>query len=107
MKRVRDDACTRPQVVEQARPEFQIERRKQIDRDDSCLTEICLKEIPLKKSDTIGDARLAGILSRLFDQVSINLDANAAGAELLRGGNRNSAVSRSQIQYEVARRHFG
>jgi hypothetical protein len=94
---VRDHACTGPQLAQQPRLDALVERRTQVNRDDSGGAEIRGEEIALDELDEVRDSRGARAGVRFRDEQWIDVDSNTASAELLRRGNYDPSVALAAV----------
>jgi hypothetical protein len=71
----------------------------------SCRTEIGLEQILIHEPHAIGDAGLRGVLDRFPDEPWLDLDADAARAVFLCGGDRDAAVARPEVVDDIGGGH--
>src|SRR6267378_7073384 len=81
---VRDDACAGPQLAQQPRLDALVERRTEVERDDSGGAEVRGEEIALDELDEMGYPRGARAGVRFGDDLWIDFDPDTARAVLLR-----------------------
>src|SRR4026209_329837 len=72
---VRHDARPGLQLAHQFRAEALVDALQQIQRDDSCGSQIRREQISRHEADTVGDTRGGGVLPRVLDKRRIHLDA--------------------------------
>src|SRR5262249_53411134 len=101
VERVRDDARARLELLEQLRLQLLIERRKQIQRDDSGLADVGREEILVEEFDFVGDAGGTSTGVGLSHAVGIDIDTNPARTVYLRCGDRNAAITRAEVVDDV------
>ena len=97
VKRVRDDARPGLHVVEHARLQFVDELRQQVDGHDARARQVCSQRILHAEFGTLRNARAARVLARQRDQLLVEVHAQSARAEALRGGNHDPPVARTEV----------
>ena len=98
---VRDDACTRPQLAHELRPQSLIHVVRQIERHDSGVREVGLEQVVGAKRHPVADAGLPRQLRAVRHQPGIDLDADPARAEITRGRDHDTPVARAQVVDDV------
>ncbi|ABC43867.1 collagen a1 [Salinibacter ruber DSM 13855] len=106
-KVVRDDPVPRVQCPEQLRAQLHVDLRPQVQGHDRRLAQVGLKQVSLPKLDQVGDPGRLRVLAGLGDQLRIDLDADAAGAVSLGGGNRDAPVAATEVDHHVVAGHLG
>src|SRR4029077_5608757 len=86
------DARPARQLAPELGDQLQIELRQQEDRDDGGFADVGLEQILVQKLHAVADPPLDHVVPRHPQVERVDLDADTAGAEQLRGRNRNPAV---------------
>ena len=93
--------------LEEARLQLVDEEGQQIHRDHARLRDVGGEHVALTNDDALGDLGAARVVARLLHQPAVELDADAARAELLRRRDHDAAVARAEVDHQVARRGAG
>src|SRR5918999_2038466 len=83
---MRDDAGPRLELAQQFWPHFQIELGREEKHDHRCLAHVCLKKVLVEKTDVFSNPGGAGVFLAFSDALRIDIDTDAAGAELSNRG---------------------
>ena len=97
---VRHDARAGLQALE-ARLQPVDEPRQQVNRDHGGPGNVRGEHVALDEGHALGHVGAARVLARLLHQRAVELDPEAARAELLRRRDHDAAVARAEIHHEV------
>jgi hypothetical protein len=100
---VGDDARAGPQLLEDARPKLDVELPEEIERKHGGRPQVRDEQVVGNELDAVGDARAAGVVITEIDEIGLDLDAQAARAELRRRGDHDPAVAGPEIDDVVVR----
>jgi len=89
-------------LAQEERTQSEIDRCQEIEGDNSCFMEICLKKVLFIKLDKIGHIGLGRIFFAFRDSVGIDIHSNAAGSEI--DGTLSVASTREQYNMDVKAR---
>src|SRR5262245_41278136 len=89
---MRDHACAGPQLAHEPRLDALVERRTEVERDDSGGAQIRREEIALDELDEVGHSRGARAGIRFSDELWIDFDPDTPSPVLLRRGNHDPSV---------------
>jgi hypothetical protein len=104
---MRDDAAARFHLVEDARPQLQVDGRQQVHRQDRSVADLGVEQVLHAELDLVLDARLLGVLVRFLDAGRVDIDAEAAGAVDLRGRDDVAPVAATKVHDEIVPSHLG
>src|SRR5262245_39404015 len=104
---MRDHACARPQLAHEPWLDALVERRTEVERDDSGGAEIRREEIALDELDEVGHSRGARAGIRFSDEQWIDFDPDTASPVLLRRGNHDPSVAGTEVVHDVRARDLG
>ena len=90
---VRDHTGARLQIAKELGSQPKVHLGQQKECDDGGLADFGLEQILLEELHLFGDTGLDGILARLPDSRRVDVDADAADAEPLGGGDDDAAVA--------------
>ena len=106
-ERVRHDARARRELVDEARLQLLHQRGQQVDRYYRCPGNVGGQHVALHEARPGRNLCQLSILARLLDQRAVELDAEAARAELLRRGDDDAAVARAEVDHQVVGTRLG
>jgi hypothetical protein len=90
---VRDDPRARTQLALKLRPQTQVDRRREIERHHGRIGQIRLEEIALPEGHPVAHPGALRRLDAQGHQLRIDLDADAAGAEIASGRDHQPTVA--------------
>ena len=100
---VRDDPGTAAQLSREDRTKLHVRCRQQIERDDRRIRHIDCHRVLDQKFHASLDASRLGVGFCLIDQVGVDVHADTARAELLRGGDDDPPIAASKVVHHIAR----
>ena len=89
------------ELLQQLRAQLQVERRQQVERHDRRLADVALEQVLMQDLDPVGHAVLRDVLVGFLDALRVDVDADAARAELLRRGDDDAAVAAAEVVDDV------
>jgi hypothetical protein len=98
---VRHNARSRPQLVEKTWLQPIDEPGQQVDRHHAGLRQIRGEHVALHEAHAVGDTSLPRALARLLHQGRVELDPQAARAEVAGRGDDDPAIAGAQIDHQV------
>jgi hypothetical protein len=100
---MRDDPRAGTQAAKKEGRQPVDETGEQIDGHHARRRDVRSKDICVLERHSIGDAGLERVVARFPHQAGIDLDAEAARAEFLRGGDDDASVAGAQIDHHIVR----
>ena len=97
-----DDAGSGLHLLQDPRPQPQVDLGGQIEGDDVGLIERSPEQVLAAELDAVGDAGRLGVGGGFADPGRIDVDAEAAGAVAARRRDQDAAVARAEVDHLVA-----
>src|SRR5690606_41112549 len=92
-----DDTCSRPQLLQDARAQLDIDGRSEIKRQDRRLADIRLEQVLLTKLHFVGDTGLIRVLACLDNAARVDINPKPTRSEALGRRDRNAAVPAAKV----------
>src|SRR6266850_3415258 len=104
---MRDDASATLELALQLRAHREVHLGREKESDDCSVANVCYEEIFVQKPNAIDDVCLTRVLPAFGNAHGIDIDTDAASAELTRRGDDDAPVAAPEIVHHVAGVHFG
>ena len=102
-----DDAGAALELALQLRAHREVHLGREKEHDHCCVANVCHEEIFVQKPDAIDDVCLTRVLPAFGDAQGIDIDTDAARAELARRGDDDAPVAAPEVVHHVAGVHLG
>ncbi len=99
-RRVNNPAA-RSQLAQQLRPKAEVDLGREVESDHRGHAHVGGEEVLLHERDPVGDAGAGGVLTGFADALGVEIDADAARAVLLGGGDHDAPVAAAEIVDDV------